>query len=54
MINFLALEPLFIILTISYEGLFYFAISITLFNGSNLNTGYIDILRMALALPPAP
>ncbi|EFE37325.1 hypothetical protein TRV_08021 [Trichophyton verrucosum HKI 0517] len=32
MIIFLALGPLFIILTISYEGLFYFAISITLFN----------------------
>ncbi|EZF22656.1 hypothetical protein H100_04519 [Trichophyton rubrum MR850] len=38
MINFLALEPLFIILTISYEGLFYFAISITLFNGITSGT----------------
>jgi phosphatidylinositol glycan class N len=32
MIIFLALGPLFIILTISYEGLFYFAIAITLFS----------------------
>lgn len=32
MIISLALGPLFITLTISYEGLFYFAISITLFN----------------------
>ncbi|GFF32421.1 GPI ethanolamine phosphate transferase 1 [Aspergillus lentulus] len=32
MIIFLALGPLFIILSISYEGLFYFAIAITLFS----------------------
>lgn len=31
-IVFLALGPLFIILTISYEGIFYFAIAITLFS----------------------